>query len=173
MIKSNTKKLVLTAMLIAMEIVLTRFLSIQLPAIRISFGFIPIVVIAILYGPLFAGLAAAIADFIGVTLFAPFAPFPGFVATAFAAGIVYGLLLYNKPKSWLRICLGAGIVVIIIQLGIDTQWVSMTMPGDEPVPYVALLPIRSIRTAIMLPAQIICIRFLTQERFMKFFTRNA
>ncbi|MCL1787162.1 MAG: folate family ECF transporter S component [Defluviitaleaceae bacterium] len=169
MIKSNTKKLVLTAMLIAMEIVLTRFLSIQLPEIRISFGFIPIVVIAILYGPLFAGLAAAIADFIGVTLFAPFAPFPGFVATAFAAGIVYGLLLYNKPKSWLRICLAAGIVVIIIQLGIETQWVSMT----RGVPYVALLPIRLVRTAIMLPAQIICIRFLTQERFMKFFTRNA
>ena len=164
MLKSHTKKIVLTAMLIALEIVLTRFLSVQLPAVRISFGFIPIVMVAIMYGPVFAGLAAALADIIGVSLFSPFPPFPGFVATAFAAGIVYGLLLRKNPKSLPRIIIAAGIVTIIIQLGMDTLWLQMIM-GEA---YIALLPPRMIRTLIMFPLQVVCIRFVAQERFLRY-----
>jgi ECF transporter S component (folate family) len=151
------------AMLVAMEIILTRFLSIQLLNIRIGFGFIPVVIIAIMYGSVYAGIGAAIADFIGVSLFGIGAPFPGFTATAFLAGIVYGLLLYNRPKTLPRICIAVVIVTVILQMGIDTYWLTIIL-GDG---YIALMPVRIIRTLIMLPAQIICIRFLTQERFLK------
>jgi len=164
--KSHTKKIVLTAMLIALEIILTRFLSIQTPIIRISFGFIPIVLIAIMYGPLFAGIGAAIGDILGVSLFSAFAPFPGFTLTAFLAGIVYGLLLHKHPKSLPRICIAAIIVTVALQFVLDTAWLVFFFERG----FIALLPTRIIRTLIMLPMQIICIRFIAQERFMKHIT---
>jgi len=163
MFNSNTKKIVLTAMLIALEIILTRFLSIQTPIVRISFGFIPIVIIAIMCGPLFAGIGAAIGDIIGVSLFSAFAPFPGFTFTAFLAGVVYGLLLYKHHKSLLRICIAVIIVAVGLQFVLDTMWLVFFFERG----FMALLPTRIIRTLIMLPMQIICIRFITQERFMR------
>jgi ECF transporter S component (folate family) len=155
--------LAVTAMLVALEIILTRFLSIQAPGIRISIGFIPIVVIAILYGPVVAGIGAAIADLMGVVLFGIGVPFPGFTVTAFLAGIIYGLLLYNRPKTLFRICIAAVIVTVVLQLGFDTIWLTIILEDG----FIALLPFRIIRTLIMIPVQIVCIRFITGDKFLR------
>ena len=60
-LKLNTKNLIflafLIAFLIALEIILTRFLSINTPIVRIGFGFLPVAMAGILFGPLWAGLA--------------------------------------------------------------------------------------------------------------------
>jgi len=123
--KPNVKRLVLTAMLIAIEIVLTRFLSIQTPILRISFGFLPITVIAILYGPVYAGIGAAIADLIGVMLFPTGAFFPGFTLTAFLTGVTYGIFLYKRPKNLINICAAVLIVTMVLHLALDTWWVQL------------------------------------------------
>lgn len=99
MSKINTKRMVQVAMLIAVEIVLSRFLSIPTPITKISFAFLPVAIIAMLYGPVYAGIAAALADFIGAMLF-PTAPFfAGFTLTAFLTGVIYGLFLHKQPDS--------------------------------------------------------------------------
>ena len=48
---SNIKKLITAAVLLALVIIMTRFLSIQTPFMRIGFSFIPIILSAILLGP--------------------------------------------------------------------------------------------------------------------------
>jgi len=159
--KPNVKRLVLTAMLIALEIVFTRFLSIQTPIIRISFGFLPIAIIAVLYGSVYAGIGAAIADLIGVTLFPTGAFFPGFTLTAFLTGVTYGVFLYNRSKNLVNICAAALIVTMVLQLGLDTLWVQI-LTGKG---YIALLPARIIKSLIMAPVQVICIRMAVSERF--------
>lgn len=63
--KSNTKRLVILAFLIALEIILTRFCSIQTPIVRIGFGFLPVAMMGILYGPIWAGIGYAIGDLLG------------------------------------------------------------------------------------------------------------
>ena len=156
MSRLNTKTLAIMALMIAIEIILTRVLSIQTPTVRISFGFLPIALLAVMYGPLYAGIAAAIADFMGVMLFPVAGFFPGFTLTAFLMGITYGIFLYNHPKKMTRILVAVLIVVVILQLGLDTFWLSIIM--DQGV--LGLLPGRLLRTAIMIPAQIICIRFV-------------
>ena len=152
------------ALLIAMEVILTRFLSIQTPVIRIGFGFLPIVIIAILYGPLYAGVAAAMADFLGALLFPIAAYFPGFTFTAFLTGFVYGIFLHNrKPglkQSFLYISAAALIVTVGLQLALDTLWVSI-ITGSS---YTQWLAIRAIRTAIMLPIQIVLISLIMASR---------
>lgn len=159
--KPTAKMLAVTALLIAMEVILTRFLSVQTPILRISFGFLPIVLIALIYGPLYAGIGAALADIIGATLFPAGAFFPGFTLTAFLTGLVYGLMLYNRRKSFVHICIAVLTVTIVLQLGLDTLWLSI-ITGKG---YLALLPARIIKTAIMAPVQIICIRMAASERF--------
>ena len=50
--KSNYLTIIVTtALLIALDVILTRFLSIQTQFLRIGFGFLPVAVAGIAYGP--------------------------------------------------------------------------------------------------------------------------
>ena len=55
--KFDVKKLIQISLLIAIEVILTRFCSINTPIVRIGFGFLPIAIIAMMYGPLSAGIS--------------------------------------------------------------------------------------------------------------------
>ncbi|MCL1877899.1 MAG: folate family ECF transporter S component [Defluviitaleaceae bacterium] len=185
---SHTKKIVIIALLIAIEIILTRIAVIQIPPgaaiVRISLGFICIAIIAMLYGPVFSAIAAVIADVVGVMLLPTGGVFfPGFTISALLIGIIYGLLLHKQPVPFWKVCVTAGIVTIGINFFIDTLWISIIphwgyiVSGDTSIDgelfervgtaYIALIPVRIIRTAIMLPLQIVCIRFITGKRFAK------
>ncbi len=94
--KNKVKVLVNVALLVAMEVVLARFLSINTPIVRIGFGFVPIAICGMLYGPMMAGVAGAMSDIIGAVLFPTGAYFPGFTVSAALTGIVFGLFLYNR-----------------------------------------------------------------------------
>ncbi|MDO4566303.1 MAG: ECF transporter S component, partial [Oscillospiraceae bacterium] len=63
------KRLCYLGLLTAMQVVLSRFLSINIPPtaeylIKIGFSFLPIGVAAILFGPLWGGACAALGDVI-------------------------------------------------------------------------------------------------------------
>ena len=153
-LKLNTKSLIMIAFLIALEIILTRFLSINTPILRIGFGFLPVAMAGILFGPLWAGLAYALGDILGMLLF-PAAPyFPGFTLTAFLTGVVYGYFLHNKPINWKRVLVPVVIVLFVLNLCLDTLWLYILM--DNAV--VALLPARLLKCVIMLPVQLILIQ---------------
>ena len=119
----NTLQIVIMGMLIALYVVLNRFVSINAWNLSIGFTFLPLAVAGMLLGPFKAGLVGAIADFIGAMLF-PFGPFfPGFTLTAFLKGMTYGLLLYKKQNIWLilaaeLICQG------ILSLFLQSFWIS-------------------------------------------------
>ena len=66
---SNTRRLVTIAFFIALEVVLTRFLSINTDFLRIGFGFLPVACVGILFGPLWAGAAYAVGDVLGMLIF--------------------------------------------------------------------------------------------------------
>lgn len=83
------------ALLIAIEIVLNRFCSINTWGLKIGFSFVPIALCAMLHGPYMAAACYALADFLGATLF-PIGPYhPGFTLCAAAMGFVYGIFLYR------------------------------------------------------------------------------
>ena len=58
--KFDVKKLIQISLLIAIEVILTRFCSINTPIVRIGFGFLPIAIIAMMYGPLSAGISLSL-----------------------------------------------------------------------------------------------------------------
>lgn len=154
----KTQVLIFIGLLISIKIVLTQFLSIQTPIIRIGFGFIPIALSAIMFGPIWGGITAMLADIIGMLIFPQGAYFPGFTLSAFLGGLIYGLLLYKKPKTILRISIAVFIISLFVDLGLNTLWLSM-ITGKAAM---ALLMPRIIKTAIMLPIQIFSIHIFWQ-----------
>ena len=93
---STTHRLVLMAMLVAVQVILSRFLSINLWNLKIGFAFVPVALAGMLLGPVGAGLTGAVADIIGATLFPSGTFFPGFTLTAFITAFGYGFFLHKK-----------------------------------------------------------------------------
>lgn len=157
----KVQKITTIALLIAVEILLSRFLSIATPIVKIGFSFLPIAMIAIRYGPLAAGAGYAAADFIGALLFPIGAYFPGFTVTCLVCGLAYGLILYRpgREAGWVRIFFAAA-AVLLLQLVLDTLWLAV-ITGKG---YLALLPARITKVLVMLPVQVLSIG-LVQRRF--------
>lgn len=144
------------SLLIALEVILSRFCSIATPIVKIGFGFAPIAICAMLYGPVWAGLAGALADLTGANLF-PIGPFfPGFTISAALTGIVFGLFLYNGKESSAR--LGAAVIIncVCVSLLLSTYWLTII----TGTPFIALLPTRIVQNIIMIPVQFIVLRLL-------------
>ena len=150
MSKINAKMLVTTAMLVAVEIILNRFLSINAWNIKIGFSFVPIVIAAILYGPVTAGVVGALGDFIGALLFPIGAYFPGFTATAFLMGVVFGLFLH-KEQNLKRTVPAVLINQFILGLFVNSFWISILYGS----PYGPLLATRVVQAALLTVVQIV------------------
>ena len=125
--RARLKFICFAAILVAIEIVLNRFLSINTPGLKIGFSFVPIVIAAILFGPVKAGVIYALADLIGAILF-PIGPyFPGFTVCAALMGIVYGFFLYKKEKIGFFKNILPPVIInnLVFGLLINTVWVSI------------------------------------------------
>lgn len=147
--KISTRTLVTMAMLTALEIVLSRFLSISAWNTKIGFAFVPVAVAAVLLGPLEAGLVAALADFLGAVLF-PVGPyFPGFTLTAFLMGLCYGLFLHRE-QSFLRILGAVAVHQLVLSLLLNTLWISVLYGSPFGPLLVSRLPQCAILTAVQL-----------------------
>ncbi len=154
----QTQTLLRLAMLLALEVILSRFLSISTPLVKIGLAFIPIAICAMLYGPLWAGVLGALGDFLGATLF-PIGPFfPGFTLSAFLTGLVFGLCL-SKRRGWGRILLAAAINCMGISLFLGALWLHML--GGTP--YVTLLPLRFLQSCILFPIQSVVLYLLSRQ----------
>lgn len=152
--KSATSRLVTMAFLIALEIILTRFCSINTPILRIGFGFVPVAMMGIMYGPLWAALGYAIGDILGMIIFPSGMFFPGFTLTALLTGFVFGFFLKGKEKVTWKNVLPASIIILFgLNLFLDTYWLSIMM-GDA---FAVLLPTRILKCAVMLPIHLILI----------------
>lgn len=156
--RANLKFICFAAMLIAIEIVLNRFLSINTLGLKIGFSFVPIVIAAVLFGPIKAGMIYGIADLLGAILF-PIGPyFPGFTISAVLMGMVYGIFLYKKERIGFFRNILPPILINYLALGllVNTLWVSILYSSKNywgwfvyRLPeYAVLVPL----SAILIPA---------------------
>ena len=160
----NKKALVRTlcqvAMLIALEIVLDRFCSITTPITRIGFAFIPMALCGMLFGPVWAGAAYAIADLLGAALFS-YAVFPGITLVRLVAGVLYGLLLHRENiRFFPHLVLTALADQIICTLALMTLVLSL----NTGTPYFKLLITRLPQAGILLVLELILFPVLLQLR---------
>ena len=128
--KINTKMIVISAMLIAIEVVFSRLLAINVLIAKVGLGFAAIAVCAMLYGPAWAALCAALGDLAGALLFPTGAYFPGFTATAALTGLIYGMFLY-RSRPGLRQCFLAALTNgLAVTLVLNTAMISLVFGPD-------------------------------------------
>ena len=159
----NTKKLIVSAQLLALDVVLTRLLAVNTPVMKIGFGFAAVALCAVLYGPWWAALTAALGDLVGALLFPTGAFFPGFTLTAACTGLIFGLCLYRRDKSLLWPILAATLNVLLVSYLANTAMISW-ISGS---PYTTLLKARAVQLAVMLPVQIVVLGFLSRSSVIK------
>lgn len=141
----TVQTMLILALLVAIEVVFARFLSLQQWNIRFSFGFIPVVIAAILYGPIASATVAACADFVGAIAFPVGAYFPGFTLTALISGFLYGLFLH-KNQSLPNIVGAAVVTQFVCGLVINSYWLSIISSKST---FWGLISVRSIQSVVM------------------------
>ena len=88
----STRNLILMAALVAMQIILARFLSIQVSEIlRISFESVPVILAGMWLGPLSGAVVALIADILGTVLSGYGIWFPPIALGPVLVGVISGL----------------------------------------------------------------------------------
>ncbi|WP_371367759.1 Folate transporter FolT [Sporomusa rhizae] len=145
-----TNTLVFSAIFISLIIMFTNVFAIQTPFIRISLSFLPIVMCSILLGPLLGGIVAAIADVLGCMFFSPGLFFPGFTLSSFVSGMIYGYFLHNKKITLQRISLASVIVLLLVDLSLNTLWLSILYQKAGNL----FLFGRVLKSLVLLPIQI-------------------
>lgn len=161
--KNEVSTMVICALLIAIQIILSRFLSISTPVVKIGFDFAPMALAGMLFGPWWGCAVGVLADFAGANLF-PIGPyFPGFTLVAGLSGMTYGLLLHSRNGSFLggrasrvRLLLAVLIVTIPLQMGLDTLWMTILYGNG----YLYYLGERAVKACVMIPVQIVTIPVL-------------
>ena len=156
---SKIKKIVLSALLLALTIVLSRFLSINTPLLSIGFSFVPMILSAIWLGPKYSAIICGLADLIGALLF-PFGTyFVGFTISAICRGLIYGFALYKNGEEFsnkefiIRLILACFTVILIVDVLMNAAWL-MIMYNKA---FFAVLSARIVPQLIMLPIQIVTI----------------
>lgn len=147
--------LVVSAVLIALNIVITRLLSVDVGAVRIGLGFIPIALGSMIYGPVPGAVIAGVSDLLGALLQGK-GYWPGFGLSAVLMGVTYGLFLYRREKSYKNIILCVVLQAVVIDALLGALWYQIF--GGTP--FVAALMMRSVDAFVMIPVKIILIRYL-------------
>ena len=151
----KTKKITTVAILVAMHIILSRFLSYSVWNMKIGFDFLPVAVAAVLYGPVAAAVTGGLGDFIGAILF-PIGPyFPGYTLSAVLSGVVLGVFLYKK-QTLPRVLGAVAINQWIISLLLTSFWISFT----NLTPYWPMVATRVFQCAIMTVVQLVVLVLL-------------
>lgn len=102
--KFNTQLLCRLALLVALNIILSRVFSIRIPlggaeAFRIGFGSLPVIFAGAFFGPLAGSIVGALGDMLGFFISPQGAYMPHFTLTAALRGIIPGLIILATSRG--------------------------------------------------------------------------
>ncbi len=156
----NMRCLVTVAMLIALDIVIKLTIDVHTSdTLHISFAFVALSAISMLYGPSVGFAAGVITDLLGFILKPSGAFDIRFTLIEGLGALIYGVFLYNaKHDKWFvpRIIAAKTAVVAICNLWLTT-WAVASLAGKG---FLAMFPARAIKNIIQLPIDIIILSLL-------------
>ncbi|SEW12679.1 folate family ECF transporter S component [[Clostridium] fimetarium] len=144
----EVRNVVMCGLFAAIAIVLGYYTVMLGPYVKLGFSGIPNQVVAAMFGPVIAGIfggALDILKFFTSNQSGPF--FPGFTFNAILGGVIYGSFFYKKKLTILRVLATHLVVVVVINLGFTTYWLTV-MYGKS---FFVILPLRALTNLIMWP----------------------
>lgn len=118
----NLRKVVFAALVIAMRVAMAGIFIPVGPNLRVYFHFFVTAFGGLVCGPVMALMIGFGADILGVLLFPSGAYFFGYTLSAMAGALVYGLFLYKRPISMVRIALCKAVVSIGVNVLLGSLW---------------------------------------------------
>ncbi len=149
--KNQLFKIILTAVLVALNIILERFMpSYSVWNNNISFGFVTVAFAACYLGAPYAIAVGGLGDLIGAVI-KPFGPyFVGYTITNMLVGLCLGIFLYKKATV-LRISVATVINKLVCSLALNTIFISILYRGGIAafwVVFVSRIPFVLLMTAV-------------------------
>jgi ECF transporter S component (folate family) len=145
------KKTMVMALMVALSIVLERFLGYNDRVLSVSFSYLPIALTGMLFGPIPAAAVSGLADALGALMF-PSGPFDiRFTLIALVKGALYGVFLYGVQGNRYRIILAQVLVTLIAHLTLNTLVIS-TIIGKG---FFVILPLRLVKNLLFLPIEVL------------------
>lgn len=160
--RSELFKIVMTAMLIALNVIIERFMSFNVWNHSIGFSFITIAFAAVFLGVPYALAVGALGDIIGAILFPFGSYFIGFTITNILAAFITAMFIYKKA-SIINIVLSVIINKFSTTLILNSLWITLLYKDSLnafPLVFVGRVP----QAAIMAVIEIIVITVLFTEK---------
>ena len=171
--KNSLFKIILTALLIALNVILERFVpTYSVWNNSVSFGFVAVAFAACYLGTPYAIAVGGFGDLIGA-LIKPFGPyFPGYTITNMLVGLCLGILLYEKATV-LRISIAVLINKIVCSLALNTIFISVLYRGGIAafwVVFVSRIPFVALMTVVEIA--VISILFTKKSKINQLILKN-
>ena len=154
------KRLSLLAMFIALQIVLSKFLMLQLaPSVRLSIDSVPILLAGLWFGPLAGALVGTLSDFLGTLLFPTAgAYFPPLTVAFLLIGLVAGLM--SRVVKVKQPVIRAALIVIPSEIIGSYLFKSFALSFLVGAPFPVLLASRALPVAIVMIANTMLVALL-------------
>jgi ECF transporter S component (folate family) len=164
--RSAVKVLALDGVMIALSVVLTRFLSLNIPigggiGARVGLGHLPIIFTGIVLGPVHGFIVGAIADAVGETLW-PSGPFIWQITAISAlSGVIPALFTRaSLPRSRVaRMWIG----ITLSRLLLSVAWLPFVLHAAIRLPYWPVLAGQAAGSVIMIPMTAFLMGILLQS----------
>lgn len=168
--KINTHMITVMGLLIALIVVLSNILAIETQLLKVTFEFIPKMVMGMLFGPFWTAIGAVLADIIGNTMFAKAPFFIGFTLNKAIEGMIYGYFFFNKKVTWKNTILSTLLITLIIQLCLTPIWLATMY--NIPLNSWEIWSVRLVKSTLMLPIQSIIMYVIGNAIPLKQLTKN-
>ena len=156
---TNLRSLCLAALFVAMYVALYFLVSVPISANRyLMVTYLAVALCMILCGPLVGVSAGIISDILCFIIKPLGAFFPGYTLSCMLGYVIFGLVLYRKHITVLRICIAKLVINVFVNVGLGCLWSSM-MSGKA---YLFYLVESVIKNLVLYPVEVILLCVLVR-----------
>lgn len=148
--KLTTRNIALTAMLVAIQVVLGKFSVGDPQVLKVGLGFIATGMVGYFLGPWLGGIAMIINDLISNTILSSGSTFfPGFTFSAFLSGVIAGIFLHHQEITLRRLFAYEFVQIGVTNVFFTTLWLHLLYGA----PFAQLLIARMPKELISWPIE--------------------
>lgn len=143
----DIRVLSMCAMLLAVSAILGFFKIPLSELIEIRLQFLPVACAGMLFGAPAGALVGGLSDIL-CYIIKPTGPFfPGFTVSSIIQGMIYGMILYNKPLSLKRVLMAQIVDTLVVSMILNPIWLMLLYNNAFSVVFLS----RIVKVAVMLP----------------------